>query len=127
MTRYAALLFGLVIAALGVLGLAAPGTFLVAMNFFQSGHRVYAAGLVRILIGIVFFQAAADSRWPRVMRGLGAIVVLLGLLTPVSAHPLPTVVMGVFGADFVRPWALTSIVLGLIIIAAVVPPRALED
>jgi hypothetical protein len=35
--------------------------------------------------------------------------------------------LGLFGANFVRPWALSSIVLGLIIIAAVVPPRAFED
>lgn len=127
MTRYAALIFGLVIAGLGVLGLAAPGTFLAAMQFFQSGHRIYIAGLVRVLIGIVFFLAATDSRWPRVMRGLGAIVILLGLLTPISAHPLPTVVLGWFGDNFVRPWALSSVVLGLVIIAAVVPPRAFDD
>jgi hypothetical protein len=127
MTRYAALLFGLVIVGLGVLGLAAPSTFLVAMQFFQAGHRVYIAALVRTLIGIVFFLAAPDSRWPRVMRGLGAIVVLLGLLTPVSAHPLPTVMLGWFGDNFVRPWALSTIVLGLAIIAAVVPPREFED
>lgn len=127
MTRYAALLFGLVIVGLGVLGLAAPGTFLVAMKFFQSGHRIYVAGLARVLIGAVFFQAASDSRWPRLMRLFGGVLALLGILTPVSAHPLPTVVLGAFGQNFVRPWAVTTIVLGLFIIAAVVPPRELED
>jgi hypothetical protein len=97
------------------------------MQFFQSGHRVYIAALARTMVGIVFFMAAADSRWPRLMRGLGAIVVLLGLLTPISAHPLPTVVLGWFGDDFVRPWAFSSIVLGFVIIAAVAPPRAFDD
>jgi multisubunit Na+/H+ antiporter MnhG subunit len=127
MIRYAALLFGLVIVALGVLGLAAPDTFLTAMHFFQSGHRVYLGGVLRALFGVVIFLAAQDSRWPRVLKVLGAVVILLGILTPISAHPLPTVVLGVFGANFVRPWALSSIVLGLFIVVAVVPPRAFDD
>jgi hypothetical protein len=127
MTRYAALLFGLVIAALGVLGLAAPSTFLTAMQFFQSGHRVYLGGVIRVLFGVVIFLAAQDSRWPRALKVLGAVVILLGILTPISAHPLPTVVLGLFGENFVRPWAISSIVIGLFIVAAVVPPRAFED
>jgi hypothetical protein len=127
MIRYCALLFALVIVSLGLLGLAAPDAFMIALHFFQIGHRIYLAGAARALIGVVFLLAAADSRWPRAMRVVGVGVILLGLLTPVSTHPIPSVAWGWWSADFVRPWALTSMALGLFVIAAVVPPRGFED
>ena len=127
MIRYCALLFALIIVSLGLLGLVAPDAFMIALHFFQNAHRIYLAGAGRVLVGIVFILAAADSRWPRAMRVLGAGLVLLGLLTPVSTHPIPSVAWGWWSTDFVRPWALTTIALGVFVIAAVVPPRAFED
>ena len=127
MTRYAALLFALVIASLGVLGLAAPETFLIAMQFFQSSQRIYLAAALRVVIGVVFIVAATDSRWPRVVRFAGGLVVLLGLLTPVSTHPLPTVTWGWWPGNFVRPWALSTLALGALVVAAVAPPRDIDD
>jgi len=127
MIRYTALLFALVIAGLGVLGLAAPETFLIAMQFFQSSQRIYIAAALRVLIGIVFIAAASDSRWPRVMRFAGGLLVLLGLLTPVSTHPIPSVTWGWWPGNFVRPWALSTLALGALVAAAVVPPRDNED
>jgi membrane protein HdeD len=127
MIRYCALLFALIIVSLGLLGLVAPDAFMIALHFFQTGHRIYLAGAMRALIGVVFLLAAPDSRWPRAMRVVGAGVILLGLLTPVSNHPIPSVAWGWWSPNFVRPWALSSMALGLFVIAAVVPPRALED
>lgn len=127
MIRYAALLFALVIASLGLLGLAAPESFLVAMRFFQSAPRIYIAAALRVVIGIVFIAAAPDSRWPRLMRLAGGLVVLLGLLTPVSTHPLPSVTWGWWPGNFVRPWAVSTLALGALVIAAVAPPRDNAD
>lgn len=127
MIRYAALLFALVIVCLGLLGLVAPEAFLDAMRFFQAGHRIYVAAVVRVVIGVVFFMAARDARWPNPMRLAGGLVILLGLLTPVSTHPLPSVAWGWWPGDFIRPWALSSMALALFVIVAVVPPRDLED
>ena len=127
MIRYCALLFALIIISLGLLGLVAPDAFMTALHFFQTQHRIYLAGALRALIGVVFVLAAADSRWPRAMRVIGAGCVVLGFLTPVSTHPIPSVAWGWYSANFVRPWALTSLLLGLFVTAAVVPPRAFED
>ena len=127
MIRYAALLVGIVILSLGLLGLAAPETFLVATTFFQSGIRIYVAAGVRIVLGVVVIAAASEARWPRALRFAGGIVVLLGLLTPVSTHPIPSVAWGWWPGNFVRPWALSTILLGAFIVAASVPPREMED
>jgi len=127
MIRYCALLFGLIIVCLGLLGLAAPDSFMTALRFFQSDHRLYIAGAIRVLIGVVFFLAAADSRWPMPMRVIGIAVVILGLLTPVSTHPIPSVAWGWWSSNFVRPWALSTTTLGLFVVVAVVPPRRFED
>jgi hypothetical protein len=127
MIRYCALLFGLIIVCLGLLGLAAPDAFMIALRFFQASHRVYVAGAIRVLIGAVFFLAASDSRWPTAMRITGIAVAILGLLTPISTHPLPSVAWGWWSENFVRPWALTTMSVGLFVVAAVAPPRRFED
>jgi hypothetical protein len=127
MIRYCALLFGMILVCLGLLGLAAPDAFMIALRFFQASHRVYLAGAIRVLIGVVFFLAAADSRWPAAMRVAGIALVILGLLTPVSTHPIPSVTWGWWSDDFVRPWALTTAALGLFVVIAVAPPRRFED
>lgn len=127
MIRYAALLFGLVIVSLGVLGLAAPETFLAALSFFQQGNRIYVAAAVRIVIGIVVIAAASESRWPRALRVAGGLLVFLGLVTPVSTHPIPSVTWGWWPGNFVRPWAWSTILLGGFIVAASAPPRDIED
>lgn len=127
MIRYAALLFGLVIVSLGVLGLAAPETFLAALSFFQQGHRIYVAAAMRIVIGVVVIAAASESRWPRTLRVAGGIVVFLGIVTPVSLHPIPSVAWGWWPGSFVRPWALSAMLLGGFIVAATLPPRDIDD
>lgn len=127
MIRYCALLFGLVIVCLGLLGLVAPDAFMIALKFFQAEHRIYIAAALRVLVGVVFFLAAADSRWPVAMRVVGVGVVILGFLTPVSTHPIPSVAWGWWSTDFVRPWAFSTMSLGLFVVIAVAPPRELED
>lgn len=127
MIRYAALLFGLVVVVLGLLGFAAPATFVEATQFFREGNRIYVAAALRIAFGVILFAAAAESRWPRAMRFVAFVIVVFGLLTPVSTHPLPSVAWGWWPGDFVSPWALSAIGVGLFVIAAVVPPRRFED
>ena len=127
MIRYAALLFGLVVVVLGLLGLLAPATFIHATQFFRDGNRIYVAAALRIAFGVILFAAASDSRWPAAMRVMGFVVVLLGLLTPVSTHPIPSVAWGWWPGDYARAWATSTIAVGLFVIAAVVPPRQFDD
>jgi hypothetical protein len=127
MIRYTALLFGLVVVGLGLLGFAAPSIFIEATQFFRSGNWIYLATALRIAFGVILFAAAAESRWPRAMRVAAFAIVLMGLLTPVSTHPLPSVAWGWWPGDYVRPWALGAVAIGIFVIAAVVPPRQFED
>jgi hypothetical protein len=127
MIRYAALLFALVVVVLGLLGFIAPATFIDATQYFRAGNRIYVAAALRISFGVLLFAAATDSRWPRAMRIVAFVIVVFGLLTPVSTHPLPSVAWGWWPGDYVRPWAIATIAVGLFVIAAVVPPRRFDD
>jgi hypothetical protein len=44
--------------------------------YFATPSRFYAAGAVRIAMGLVLILAASSSRWPRTLRALGAVMCL---------------------------------------------------
>jgi hypothetical protein len=80
MLRRAALLVALVTIAVGILGIVNPdgGTTLRRL-YFATSNRQYAAGAVRLAMGLVMMAAAVDSRWPRSVRALGALMCLQAL------------------------------------------------
>ena len=127
MIRYVALLMSIILTGLGVLGLAAPETFLAAVAYFQAANRVYLAGALRCLVGIVVYSSAPDSRAPRLLRVLGVLGVVLGVMTPILHKPLPMLVAGLWSGEHTLPWALSCIAVGLVLIAALAPPREFED
>lgn len=127
MIRYAALLLAIIVTGLGTLGLAAPETFLAAAAYFQVANRVYLAGALRVMVGLVVFRAARDSRLPRTVRTIGIVAMVLGVMTPMLHRPLPLLVAGLWSGDHVRPWAITCVVFGLLLVAALAPPRDFED
>src|SRR5436190_23221223 len=79
-------LLGLVIAALVILGsaisFAAPELRLSLERSVITPAGLYAIAALRIAIGLVFVLAAPASRAPRMLRGLGLIVIIAGLMTP---------------------------------------------
>ena len=44
--------------------------------YFATPSRFYAAGAVRITMGLVLLLAASNSRWPRALRALAAVMCL---------------------------------------------------
>jgi hypothetical protein len=44
--------------------------------YFATPGRFYAAGAVRVAMGLVLILAASGSRWPRILRALGAVMCL---------------------------------------------------
>lgn len=117
---------GLLIAAEGALGLVVPGAFVSIVRFFQVPPVIYMAAVVRVLIGVVLVRAAPASRAPSVLRILGFVVAIGGLLTPFVGTRLANVILGWWttgGTGVVRMWAGFALVLGVIILYAVAPNR----
>jgi len=45
-------------------------------SYYATPGRFYAAGAVRVAMGLVLVLAASSSRWPRTLRALGAMMCL---------------------------------------------------
>ena len=121
-----AVLIGALITALGVLGLVWPGAFVSLVRFFQVSPVIYVAAVARVVIGVVLVRAAPASRAPGVLRILGLVVAIGGLLTPFVGVRAADVILGWWasgGPGVVRVWAGFALVLGVIILLAAAPRR----
>jgi hypothetical protein len=75
--RIAALLLALFIIAVSVMGIVATDTAMTLRRlYFATPGRFYAAGAVRVAMGLVLILAASNSRRPRTLRALGAVMCL---------------------------------------------------
>ncbi len=69
------LLIGLVIAAIGLAGVASPNSAIRKIQSWSRGSRfAYAVG-IRLLLGVVLIVAAPSTRFPKVVLALGIIAV----------------------------------------------------
>ena len=121
-----ALFIGLFVVAIASLGIAAPGIFLEAARFFQVTPVIYLAAVVRVVIGIIFIGAAPASRAPQVLRVLGVLVVIAGLITPFGGVYLAQLILqwwSAGGPALVRACAAVGLALGIFIVYAFAPDR----
>jgi hypothetical protein len=76
----AALLVALFTIAVGVAGLAYPESATTLRRwYFATPGRFYAAGAIRLAMGLVLIVAAAGSRWPRILLAMGVMMCLQAL------------------------------------------------
>ena len=76
------LVLGFVVAAIGVLGIAAPPVLLEFGRSLQSAGALYVVAGVRVGFGAILIWAAPNSRTPRTLRILGIVIIIAGLVTP---------------------------------------------
>jgi hypothetical protein len=75
--RIAALLLALFIIVVSIVGIVATDSAVTLRRlYFATPSRFYAAGAVRVAMGLVLILAASSSRWPRTLRALGAVMFL---------------------------------------------------
>ena len=107
---------GFVVAAIGVLGLAAPSTLLELGRTVQSPGVLYVLAAARVGFGVILFWAAADSRTPRTLRILGAFIVVAGVVTPFLGRTGAALDWwSTQGSFFAHAWPLAAVGLGLFI------------
>ena len=75
----AALLLALFTIIVSVVGIVAPDSVMTLRRLYYTPGGLYAAGAVRVAMGLVLILAASSSRWPRTLRALGAVMCLQGL------------------------------------------------
>jgi hypothetical protein len=78
--RIAALLIALFAMVVGMVGIVFPDSLTTVRRlYFGTPVVLYAAAAVRIGMGLVLILAAPNSRGPKTLRALGAVVCLQGL------------------------------------------------
>jgi hypothetical protein len=121
---FVALVLSLFVAALGALGMFSPMRLLDIVRHFQSPAGIYAAAALRIILGVVLFLAAPTSRAPEVVRILGIIILVAGLITPLFGLERFRRLLDWWsarGPAFMRVWAGFALAFGLLLAYTVVP------
>jgi len=77
--RIAAFLVALFTIAVGMVGIVSPDSVTTLRRLYYTPGGLYAAGAVRVAMGLVLILAASSSRWPWTLRALGAAMCLQGL------------------------------------------------
>jgi hypothetical protein len=118
--RVAALIIGLLIAALGLIGVFAPDVLLRLVSMIHLPPALYLAALLRVAFGIIFIVAAPRSRLPTALRILGVIVILAGVLTPFFGAQMAEVALnsGSKNSGTVRALAGAALAFGGFIVYA---------
>ena len=78
--RSAALLVAVFTIIVGIVGLISPDSLTTARRlYFATPVGLYAAGAVRVAMGLVVILNAPASRAPKTLRALGAVMCMQGL------------------------------------------------
>jgi len=116
---------GLLIAAIGVLGIASPSALLELGRALQSIGGVWLLGFVRIVCGAILLWAAPNARMPRVLIALGILIILFGLATPFIGIERSRAMFELWtsqGTSMARAWPVIAIALGAYISYVVTSP-----
>ena len=113
---------GLLIMAIGLFGLIAPGVLMRSMRrVWQRPSGLYVAVVFRLLLGVVLFLAAPESRFPITLKVLGAITVLAAVSVPLMGYARLTRFLRWFtelGPAVLRAWAVIALGLGAFLVYA---------
>jgi uncharacterized membrane protein YidH (DUF202 family) len=121
-----AMALGFVVAAIGVLGVAAPSVLLEFGRLLQTAGALYVVAAVRVVFGTILFWAAPNSRTPRTLRILGIFIIIAGLLTPFFGVERSRAMFDWWstqGPLFTRAWPFVAVGFGLFIAYAATSPR----
>lgn len=124
--KFISLVFGSLLAGLGLYGLAVPSTFLSMAEYFKAapGQPLYVASALRIAIGAVLIGTARRSRLPKAMYLFGGFIALVGLITAFAGNESAgklSELGATYGSTMLRLWAVIAFAIGAVIVYATVP------
>ena len=123
---FLALLAGLLLTGLGILGLVSPPDFTALVADVQKRSNIYVLAAVRVAIGVILLLAAPASRTPFLLGTVGVLIALAGVISPFMALPLRQSVQRWMAGGSNIPmqvWAGVALALGAFITYATAPRR----
>ena len=122
-----ALLVGLFIGAIGLVGVATPTGLASAVRLFLTPVGFVVIALLRVSFGVVLVLAARVSRAPTALRVLGSSMIVAGLLTPLFGVEQGRAMLDWWTAQvptLMRLWAALVVAIGGFVVYAVAPRPA---
>jgi len=124
--RIAVLLVALFTIVVGVLGVVSPDRVTaVRRQYFATPVRLYAAGAVRVALGLVVILGAATSRTPKTLRTLGAVMWMQGLAATLFGPDRARAILEweTTHTALLRAGALVAVATGCFVVFAVTTGR----
>ena len=121
-----AIAIGLIVGAIGVVGVVAPSLLLEYGRSLLTPTALYVVAALRIGIGTVLVRVAPVSRTPTVLRILGTFIIIAGVLTPFFGVEHSRAILDWWsnqGPSFMRLSLGLAIAFGLFIVYAVTSSR----
>lgn len=118
-----ALVISLFVTAYGALGIVSPRILLKVVRRFESPAGLYVAAAFRIVLGVVLIYAAPTSHLPVIIRTVGIIILLAGLIMPFIGLDRFRKIIAWWtsqGLAVIRVWAGLALAIGLFLAYAVV-------
>ena len=119
-----ALLFCLLIVALGFLGLFWPPRFIDFVRRLTTLQGFYILAVLRIAFGAAVVMAAPASRAPTFLEVLGIVLIVSGVVTPFFTHTRYRKVIEWWSAGgtlYIRIWAGCALLFALLVAYAIIP------
>jgi hypothetical protein len=120
--KIVASLLSLVIAGLGVVGLVAPAVLLEFGRSLLAPPALYWVAAVRVVFGALLVIVATQSRMPRTLQVIGAVIVVVGILTPLFGTERVGEIFAWISAQsssLVRAVAVLPLGIGLFFVGAI--------
>lgn len=120
-----AIIFCVITAALGCLGLFSPPHFLDLIRRLTTIQGFYVLAVMRIAFGAVLFLAAPDSRMPKILEIFAIVLIASGIVTPYFTHTRYRKVVEWWAAGgtlYVRIWAGCAFLFALLLGYVILPP-----
>jgi hypothetical protein len=121
-----AVLVGILIAVLGLVGLISPDTYARLGWFWSTPPGLYVVVPIQIALALVLLRVAPSSRSP---VGLGVVAafalgeaILMPLLGPGREHAIAEW-WGGQTTGLLRLWALLELIVGVLVVLSVAPRR----
>ncbi len=119
-------LFGVVVAGFGIVGIVMPELLVGAVRLVQFPPELHLVAALRVAVGLLLYFVAPVSRAPLVLRVLGVLIVVGGVLTPFFGTWGVQLVLDWWAAKgplLVRAFGAAALLFGAFIVYSVAPRR----
>lgn len=114
-----ALAVALFVFVMGAWGVFAPGSIFAFLSGWSSKTGFWLAVLLRLCFGLALWFAAPDTRWPPLLRALGALAIVLAAVLPLIGYERfeRVIVWWTSRSHFVmRLWSLLAVAIGGVVL-----------